>query len=123
MGASFAWGAQLRAIPATSPSGTHCRRTGAAIAGGTAAFGGSNPPFIHDGVERPIHRPSDKFDRELYYSGKKKRHMLKNVLVVDEFGAIHFLSDTYEGRVHDKTSSRFSDILFLYNLKMEKNDV
>jgi len=49
--------------------------------------------------------------------------MLKNVLVVDEFGAIHFLSDTYEGRVHDKTSSRFSDILFLYNLKMEKNDV
>jgi len=38
----------------------------------------------------------------LYYSGKKKRHTLKNVLIVDEFGAIHFLSDTYEGRVHDK---------------------
>jgi len=60
-------------------------------------------PFIHDGVERPIHRPSDKVDRELYYSGKKKRHTLKNVLIVDEFGAIHFLSDTYEGRVHDKS--------------------
>jgi hypothetical protein len=55
------------------------------------------PPFIHDGVERPIHRPSDKVDRELYYSGKKKRHTLKNALIVDEFGAIHFLSDTYEG--------------------------
>jgi len=39
----------------------------------------------------------------LYYSGKKKRHTLKNVLIVDEFGAIHFLSDTYEGRVHDKS--------------------
>jgi hypothetical protein len=38
----------------------------------------------------------------LYYSGKKKRHTLKNVLIVDEFGSIHFLSDTYEGRVHDK---------------------
>jgi hypothetical protein len=37
----------------------------------------------------------------LYYSGKKKRHTLKNVLIVDEFGSIHFLSDTYEGRVHD----------------------
>ena len=103
MGASVAWSAQLRAITATSPSGAHCRRTGAAIAGGTAANGGSDLPFIHDGVECPIHRPSDKVDRELYYSGKKKRHTLKNVLIVDEFGAIHFLSDTYEGRVHDKS--------------------
>ena len=60
------------------------------------------PLFIHDGVERPIRRPSDKFDRDLYYSGKKKRHTLKNVLFVDESGSIHFLSDTYEGRVHDK---------------------
>jgi len=37
----------------------------------------------------------------LYYSGKKKRHTLKNVLLIDSFGSIHFLSDTYEGRVHD----------------------
>jgi len=103
MGASFAWGAELCTVTATSPASAHCRRTSAATAGGTAAFGGSNSPFIHDGVERPIHRPSDKVDRELYYSGKKKRHTLKNVLIVDEFGAIHFLSDTYEGRVHDKS--------------------
>ena len=40
--------------------------------------------------------------RCIYYSGKKKRHTLKNVLIVDEFGSIHFLSDTFEGRVHDK---------------------
>jgi hypothetical protein len=101
VGASFAWGAELCTVTATSPASAHCRRTSAATAGGTAAFGGSNSPFIHDGVERPIHRPSDKVDRELYYSGKKKRHTLKNVLIVDEFGAIHFLSDTYEGRAHD----------------------
>ena len=37
----------------------------------------------------------------MQYSGKKKRHTLKNVLIVDEFGSIHFPSDTYEGRVHD----------------------
>ena len=61
----------------------------------------ASPLFIHDGGARPICRPSDKVDRELYYSGKKKRHTLKNVLIVDEFGSIHFLSDTYEGRVHD----------------------
>jgi transposase, IS4 family len=49
-----------------------------------------------------MYRPSDKVDRELHYSGKKKRHTLKNVLLIDSFGSIHFLSDTYEGRVHDK---------------------
>jgi len=37
----------------------------------------------------------------LYYSGKKKRHTPKKVLIVDEFGSLHFLSDTYEGRVYD----------------------
>ena len=47
-------------------------------------------------------RPSDNVDRELYYSGKKQRQTRNNVLLVDSFGSIHFLSDTYEGRVHDK---------------------
>ncbi len=46
--------------------------------------------------------PSDKVDREVSYSGKQKRHMLKNGLLVAAFGALHVLSDTDEGRVHDK---------------------
>jgi hypothetical protein len=37
----------------------------------------------------------------LYYSGKKKRNTPNNVLIVDDFGSIHFLSDTYEGMVYD----------------------
>ena len=45
-------------------------------------------------------RPSDKVDRELYYSGKKQRQTRNNVLLVDSFGALHVLSDTSEGRVH-----------------------
>jgi len=49
-----------------------------------------------------MYRPSDKVDRELYYSGKKQRHTRNNVLLVDSFGALHVLSDTSEGRVHDK---------------------
>ena len=102
MGASCARGAERRAVAPKSPAGAQCRRIGAAIARRSAAVDGSNPPFIHDGGERPIYRPSDKTDRELEYSGKKKRHTLKNVLVVDEFGSIRFLSETSEGRVHDK---------------------
>jgi hypothetical protein len=61
------------------------------------------PPFIHDGAERLIYRLSEEIDRDSYYSGKKKRHALKNVLIADDFGSIHFLSDTYEERVRDKS--------------------
>ena len=36
------------------------------------------------------------------YSGKKKDHTVKNVLLVNALLIILFLSDTYGGRVHDK---------------------
>jgi len=36
------------------------------------------------------------------YSGKKKDHTVKNVLLVNALLIILFLSDTYAGRVHDK---------------------
>ena len=38
----------------------------------------------------------------VYYSGKKKDHTVKNVLLVNTLLMILFLSDTYGGRVHDK---------------------
>jgi hypothetical protein len=61
------------------------------------------PPFFcHDGTERPIHRPKDDDEQEDYYSGKKKDHTIKNVVIIDATGAIRFLSATYAGRVHDK---------------------
>jgi hypothetical protein len=60
------------------------------------------PLFCHDGTERPIARPKDADEQEIYYSGKKKDHTIKNVLVVDATGAIRFLSATYEGKAHDK---------------------
>jgi hypothetical protein len=61
------------------------------------------PPFWHDGTERPIHRPADPEEQQDYYSGKKKCHTVKNLLVIDETCHICFLSDTYEGTVHDKS--------------------
>ncbi len=61
------------------------------------------PPFFcHDGTERPIARPKDDDEQEHYYSGKKKGHTIKNVVIIDASGAIRFLSATYAGRVHDK---------------------
>jgi DDE superfamily endonuclease/Helix-turn-helix of DDE superfamily endonuclease len=58
--------------------------------------------FIIDGTERPINRPKDKEDRQTYYSGKKKAHTLKNNVITQRGGKVVFLSDTYEGKKHDK---------------------
>jgi hypothetical protein len=58
--------------------------------------------FIHDGTERPINRPQDPQEQHLYYSGKQKQHTVKNDLVIDEPCKIRFLSDTVEGKKHDK---------------------
>jgi hypothetical protein len=60
------------------------------------------PPFAHDGTERRIVRPQDPAEQTGCYSGKKKDHTIKNVLLVNALLIILFLSDTYGGRVHDK---------------------
>lgn len=62
--------------------------------------------FIIDGTERPIQRPKDKDRRKEYYSGKKKRHTVKNVVITDKrTKKIKALSDTTEGKKHDKTAT------------------
>jgi len=58
--------------------------------------------FIHDGTERPINRPQDPEEQHLYYSGKQKKHTIKNDIVIDEPCKIRFLSDTVEGKKNDK---------------------
>jgi hypothetical protein len=60
------------------------------------------PPFAHDGPERRIVRPQDPAEQKDSYSGKKKDHTVKNVLLVNALLLTLFLSDTYGGRTHDK---------------------
>jgi hypothetical protein len=59
-------------------------------------------PVWHDGTEWPIQRPKDPEEPEAYYSGKKKRHTLKNLLVIQETCHIAFLSHTYEGNASEQ---------------------
>ena len=40
--------------------------------------------LILDGVERPVRRPNDKDDQKKHYSGKKKAHREKNLLLSSE---------------------------------------
>jgi hypothetical protein len=63
------------------------------------------PPrlVIIDGTERRRQRPKKAAKQALHYSGKKKAHTDKNVLVVDgSRERVWFLSDTYPGKVNDK---------------------
>ena len=59
--------------------------------------------FIIDGTERPIRRPTDKGRQGQHYSGKKKRHTVKNNVLSDKrTRKIKALSPTVEGKRHDK---------------------
>ena len=59
--------------------------------------------FIIDGVERAIRRPKDNIEQKAKYSGKKKRHTVKNNVLTDKrTGKIKGLSATVEGKIHDK---------------------
>jgi len=54
-----------------------------------------------DGTERPIQRPKDSKQQKDKYSGKKKRHTIKNIVISDKHRRIGFLSKTEGGRQHD----------------------
>lgn len=59
--------------------------------------------FIVDATERRIQRPRDQQIQEFYYSGKKKYHTVKNQLIVSaKTNRILAISDTVEGKLHDK---------------------
>ena len=55
-----------------------------------------------DGTERTIQRSVDYGVQQDYYSGKKKDHTVKNNLLATDNQQIVYLSDTYEGKKHDK---------------------
>lgn len=61
--------------------------------------------FLHDGAERPINRPKDNEMQKLYFSGKKKQHSIKNILLIDASCKVIFLSNTCEGKKHDKKAA------------------
>jgi len=66
-----------------------------------AAFPGIKEVML-DGVERPtIRSKKDKTQRK-HYSGKKKRHARKNVIVADKNKRILILTPSKHGRAHDK---------------------
>jgi hypothetical protein len=59
--------------------------------------------FGIDGTERKIQRPKDAEIQRQYYSGKKHAHTVKNnVIVTLKSRTVEYLSQTHEGKKHDK---------------------
>jgi len=58
-----------------------------------------------DGTERPIRRPTGKDNQQPYYSGKKKGHRVKNIVVTAPTKRMLVRSDTFPGHTHDKTGA------------------
>jgi len=56
-----------------------------------------------DGTERPIQRPKNKKKQKDCYSGKKKAHTRKNIVLSDKTRRIGYLGPTVAGRHHDYT--------------------
>ncbi|CAK0742838.1 conserved hypothetical protein [Gammaproteobacteria bacterium] len=68
--------------------------------------------FSIDGTERRINRPQDKDEQKEYYSGKKKTHTVKNLIIVGNSDRdIKYLSETTEGKKHDKKIADESQII------------
>src|SRR3954470_22073338 len=54
-----------------------------------------------DSTEQQIPRPTDNKRRKIYYSGKKKKHTVKNQLMVNNHGYILHKVGYKKGRRHD----------------------
>jgi hypothetical protein len=77
-------------------------RDGTRLTQGPRRSGGTGTVII-DGTERRRQRPKNAEKQALHYSGKKKTHTDKNVLIASASDdQILFLSGTYPGKTHDK---------------------
>ena len=55
-----------------------------------------------DGMERPVQRPRSQKKQKKLYSGKKKNHATKSVILTDEHKRILLVTQTKSARRHDK---------------------
>jgi hypothetical protein len=71
----------------------------------------SLPVLLHDGTEREIPRPVDCEQQQENYSGKKKKHTLKNAVVISACCLILFVSPSVCGKMHDK---KIADTMYAF---------
>ncbi len=69
--------------------------------------------YIIDGTERRRQRPKKPDKQADHYSGKKKVHSDKNIVVVQTSSKrVAYLSPTYAGKTHDKKMAECEQIAY-----------
>lgn len=77
---------------------------------------------IIDGTERRRQRPKKAEKQALHYSGKKKIHSDKNVVITTvKRKRVSYLSQTYPGKTHDKKVADTENISFPRHMILHKD--
>lgn len=83
------------------------------------------PDAVHsiiDGTERRRQRPKNPEKQALFYSGKKKIHSDKNVVIATvKRKRISYLSQTYPGKTHDKKVADTENISYPKHITLHKD--
>ena len=78
--------------------------------------------FIIDGTERRRQRPKNKEKQKLHYSGRKKIHSDKNVVIANrKTKRIGYLSQTYVGKTQDKKIVDLEPIAYPRGARLHKD--
>lgn len=77
---------------------------------------------IIDGTERRRQRPKKAEKQALHYSGKKKIHSDKNVIIATvKKKRVSYLSQTYPGKTHDKKVADTENIAYPKQITLHKD--
>ncbi len=75
-----------------------------------------------DGTERRRRRPTNAAQQQEQYSGKKKTHTDKNLLLVNEHtDKVIYLGPTVAGKKHDKKAADEEEIAYPTNAMLAKD--
>lgn len=77
---------------------------------------------IIDGTERRRQRPKEAEKQALHYSGKKKIHSDKNIVIATaKRKRVSYLSQTYPGKMHDKKVADSENISYPKHIALHKD--
>ena len=77
---------------------------------------------IIDGTERRRQRPKKAEKQALHYSGKKKIHTDKNIVIATaKKKRVSYLSQTYPGKTHDKKVADTENISYPKQIRLHKD--
>jgi hypothetical protein len=80
------------------------------------------PNMVIDGTERRRQRPTNAAQQQEQYSGKKKTHTDKNLLLVNEHtDKVIYLGPTVAGKKHDKKAADEGEIAYPTNATLDKD--